>query len=186
METWKDIPGYSGIYQASNLGNIRSAPNKVTSNAKYAKRIWKTRVLKPKTQKKGGRGDFRVSLWKDGKKKDYLVARLVAMTWCDGYCPDMTVNHIDGNFKNNAASNLEWVTLVDNIKHGILTGLYKNMQKPVKLISDDENETLFPSMAAASRFIGRNPTYVSNSLARGKKIISKSGTVYAVLKATST
>ena len=55
------------------------------------------------------------------------------------------------------------------------------MQKPVKLISDDGNETLFPSMAAASRSIGRNPSYVSNSLARGNKIISKSGMVYTVL-----
>lgn len=64
------------------------------------------------------------------------------------------------------------------------SGIYqasKNMQKPVKLISDDGNETLFPSMAAASRSIGRNPSYVSNSLARGNKIISKSGMVYTVL-----
>lgn len=182
METWKDIPGYEGIYQASDFGNIRSAPNKTTANSRYAARIWKSRILRPKSRKSGGRGDFRVSLWKDGNRKDHLVARLVAMTWCDGYGPNMTVNHIDGDYRNNAASNLEWLTLADNIRHGISTGLYAKSQKAIKLISENGSEEPFPSMAAASRFIGRNPQYVSNALAHGDRIIGASGSVYTVLR----
>ncbi len=182
MEMWKDIPGYEGIYQASNLGNIRSAPNKVTANARYSTRIWKSRILRPKCSKSCGRGDFRVTLWKGGMRKDHLVARLVAMAWCDGYSPGMTVNHIDGDYRNNAAANLEWLTLADNIRHGVSAGLYAKSQKAIKLISEDGSEELFPSMADASRFIGRKPQYVSNVLTHGGKIIGASGAVYSVLR----
>lgn len=52
-EIWKDIPNYEGIYQASNLGRIRTAPNKTTSNKRYGKRVWAVRVLK-------GRGNNKV------------------------------------------------------------------------------------------------------------------------------
>lgn len=155
MEMWKDIPGYEGIYQASNLGNIRSTPNKVTANARYSTRIWKSRILRPKCSKSCGRGDFRVTLWKGGMRKDHLVARLVAMAWCDGYSP---------------------------IRHGVSTGLYAKSQKAIKLIAEDGSEELFPSMADASRFIGRKPQYISNVLTHGGKIIGASGAVYSVLR----
>lgn len=157
MEMWKDIPGYEGIYQASNLGNIRSAPNKVTANARYSTRIWKSRILRPKCSKSCGRGDFRVTLWKGGMRKDHLVARLVAMAWCDGYSPGMTVNHIDGDYRNNAAANLEWLTLADNIRHGVSAGLYAKSQKAIKLISEDGSEELFPSMQMHQGLLDGSP-----------------------------
>ena len=115
-------------------------------------------------------------------RKDHLVARLVAMAWCDGYSPGMTVNHIDGDYRNNAAANLEWLTLADNIRHGVSAGLYAKSQKAIKLISEDGSEELFQSMADASRFIGRKPQYVSNALTHGGKIIGASGAVYSVLR----
>ena len=67
-EIWKDIPDYEGIYQASNLGQIRTTPNKITMTNLHGIRHWKTRILK-------GRGNYyqtgkRVSLWKNGKPKD--------------------------------------------------------------------------------------------------------------------
>ena len=76
---WRDIPEYEGIYQASNYGDIRTVEGKTTYTKLHGKRVWKSRVLK-------GKGDHftpgrRVSLWKDGKSKDYLVSRLVAMTF---------------------------------------------------------------------------------------------------------
>ena len=51
-----------------------------------------------------------MSLWKDGKEKDWLVARLVAMTWIDGYREGLTVNHKDRNRFNNNVDNLEWLS----------------------------------------------------------------------------
>ena len=127
MERWSDIPGYEGLYQASTLGRIRTCEGKTTSSARFAKRVWKQRIMKQKLNaNRKGRIDARVSLWKDGKEKTWLVSRLVAMTWVAGYAEGLTVNHIDGNPMNNACDNLEWLTRAANIQHGFKTGLYKN------------------------------------------------------------
>lgn len=175
MENWKDIPGYEGIYQASDMGRIRSAQGKTTSNKRYSKRVWKSRVLKPKV---AGRGDYRVTMWKDGKCKTVLVARLVAMTWCEGFSDELTVNHKDGNYRNNVPENLEWVTLSENIHHGFNTGLYENIMKKVALVSEMTGEIEFPSMGAASRFLGRPYGYISQAVKRGNRIMDRNGNVY--------
>ena len=77
-EVWKDIPGYEDIYQASNYGRIRSSEGKTTYSRKHGVRHWKSRVLKLKVDNQFSK---RVSLWKDGKQKDFLVHRLVAATF---------------------------------------------------------------------------------------------------------
>lgn len=126
-EMWKDIPGYEGLYQASTHGQIRTCEGKTTSSARFEKRVWKQRIMKQKQCRNGkGRIDSRVCLWKDGKEKTWLVARLVALTWCAGYSEGMTANHINGNPLDNSASNLEWISRAANIQHGFKTGLYKN------------------------------------------------------------
>lgn len=167
MELWKDIPGYEGIYEASNHGRIRSSANKTTSNSKFSVRCWKQRILKQKhTTRSTGKKDYRVSLWKDGKQHDHLVARLIALTWCDGYTDGMTVNHIDGNPENNHADNLEWVSRSDNIRHGYEHGLYRQNMKPVTLVINGKKAS-FASMAEASMAMGRNHGYVSNAIKNG-------------------
>ena len=132
MEQWKAIPGYEGLYEASNLGRIRTAEGKTTSSARFPHRVWKQRIMKQKYQKrKSGSGeDARICLWKDGQEKTFLVARLVALTWCDGYTDGLTVNHKDGNPVNNCSDNLEWVSLSDNIKHAFRAGLYPQSKAP--------------------------------------------------------
>ena len=168
-EIWKDIPGYEGIYQASTFGNIRTAEGKITSNKRYAVRRWKQRILKPKSPKSDEyRGDLRVSLWKDGASKDFLVARLVAMTWVKGYSDDMTVNHIDGNYLNNRIDNLEWVSLRDNIRKGFETGLFSKSQTKVRLIDENHNYIDFASLSEASRYLSRNNGYLSNRIKKSK------------------
>lgn len=179
MEIWRDIPGYEGIYQASDSGKIRTKPGKVTSNKRYDHRVWKTRVLKPKSQHTKKRKDPRVSLWKDGKCKTHLVSRLVAMTWVCGYGPGMTVNHIDGNPLNNNRMNLEWVTIAENIRKGHETGLYANIKEPIMLKCNDV-EIAFDSMAEASRFLGWNSGYIHNCLKKDRPIKSSSGSTYRI------
>ena len=80
-EIWKDIPNYKG-YQASNLGRIRTY-NKITYTKLHGERHWKNRILKFKPTAKNNRikqgGGYRVSLWKNGKCKDFLVARIIAV-----------------------------------------------------------------------------------------------------------
>lgn len=178
-ERWKDIPGYEGLYQASNLGRIRSSVGKTTSNARFSKRVWRSRILKPKyITLSGGRGDLRIDLWKDGAHKNYLVSRLVALTWCDGYTPEMTVNHIDGNYLNNLPNNLEWISLGENIRHGFRTGLYSSIQKRIRLIDCNGGYVDFQSMAEASRYLGRNSGYISNAAAKGHAIRDVYGEQY--------
>lgn len=173
METWKDIPEYEGIYQASTLGNIRTVEGKITSNKRYGVRRWKSRILK-------GRGDCyatgkRVSLWKDGKVKDWLVARLVAITFLGAPPEGYTVNHIDGNRLNNCIENLEWLSLADNIRHGFATGLYPT--KGVTLKRDGQHFE-FISMAKCDEFLKRSNGYTSNSLKKRSTLFDADGNKY--------
>ena len=176
MTEWKDIPGYEGLYQASNDGQIRTCYGKVTSNARYAKRVWKQRILKQKygcrrstngTRK--GKKDARVSLWKDGKERTFLVSRLIASAWCDGYQDGMTVNHIDGNPENNHCENLEWVSIRENIQKGFADGLFRKSQIPITLTLDDGTEMNFPSLSSAERYLGKRRGYFSDKLKRAEK-----------------
>lgn len=175
MEVWKDIPNYEGIYQASNTGFIRSVEGKTTYSKLHGERHWKSRILK-------GRGDSiktgkRVQLWKDGKSKDWLVARLVAITFI-GFPPKgFTVNHKDGNRLNNNIENLEWCSLEDNIKHGFITGLYHSVQRNVTITKDGESYS-FASCSEADKFLGRARGYTSNAICRGRKLTDKNGNVY--------
>ena len=124
-EQWKDIPGYEGLYQASTLGRIRTCEGKTTSSARFKCRVWKQRVLKQKcTTNRKGRTDFRVELWRGKEHKTYLVARLIAFTWCCGYKEGYTVNHKNGDILDNRAENLEWLSRGDNIRHGFANGFY--------------------------------------------------------------
>ena len=168
MELWKDIPGYEGIYEASNHGRIRTKANKTTSNSRFRIRHWKQRILKQKySTRSSGKKDFRVSLWKNGKRHDYLTARLIALTWCDGFSDGMTVNHIDGNPENNNADNLEWVSLERNIRHGFDNGFFRKNMKPVTLMINGEMVS-FASMSEASRALGRSHGYVSSAIKKGQ------------------
>lgn len=179
MEEWRDIPGYEGIYEASSLGQIRSKAGKTTYSDRHGVRHWRERILKQKIcRNKKGRCDARVDLWKNGVHKTFLVSRLVAMTWVDGYEPELTVNHRDGNSLNNRAQNLEWLSRADNIKQGFEDGLYHNCC-PICLKSGDMM-LLHNSLAEASRALGRNNGYVHDCLKNHRPIISASGVKYKV------
>ena len=174
MEIWKDIPEYEGIYQASTFGNIRTVEGKITSNKRYGVRRWKSRILK-------GRGDNyatgkRVSLWKNGNVKDWLVARLVAITFLGVPPEGYTVNHIDGNRLNNSIDNLEWLSLADNIRHGFATGLYPT-QKSVSIKKDGQTYD-FRSMAQCDKFLRRAKGYTSNSLKKRSTLFDADGNKY--------
>ena len=174
MIEWKDIPGYEGLYQASSDGNIRTVEGKVTSSARFPVRHWKSRVMK-------GRGDSyspgkRVTLWKNGGKKEFLVARLVATTFLGDPPEGYTVNHMDGNRMNNRVDNLEWLSIGDNIRHAFENDLI-HTQKPV-YISVDGTEKRFRSMSQLDLFLGRHKGYVSGVVKNNRKLTDRGGNVY--------
>lgn len=179
MEEWKSITGYEGLYEVSNLGRVRSTEGKVTKNAQCT-RVWKQRIMKIHYSKRNKGLNALADLWKDGKRKQLLIARLVAMEFCKGYAEGLTVNHIDGNPLNNKAENLEWVSLSENIRHAYRTGLNK-WGRHCTLVDERGNTHEFYSLQEASRFLGRKPKYLSVAIGHGTKIYSASGDVYGLV-----
>lgn len=111
-EIWKDIKGYEGLYQVSNLGNIKSLGRLVTRG--------NNQVFKPESLLMPGvknTGYCNVILCKEKTKKTFLIHRLVAVEFISNPENKKTVNHKDGNKLNNHIQNLEWNTLSENLKH---------------------------------------------------------------------
>lgn len=173
-ETWKDVVGYEGIYEVSDHGRVRTHKDKKTYSKRHGTRKWKQRYLKDKTP--NGR-DVRVSLWKNGKHKDFLVHRLVGFAFIPLVEGKDCINHIDGNPKNNRVKNLEWCNHLENNRHAFETGLMSSNMK-VKLINSIGIEYEFNSMAKASKFLGRSHGYLSDCNKLNKIPTSKDGESY--------
>ncbi len=126
-EEWKPIKGYEGLYLISNLGNVKSA-----SRIRYKGGVLKERILKPRQRNKNGKNRYKyklVALWKDGKRKDVSIHKLVAETFIPKIAGKNIINHIDGNPENNCVNNLEWCTPKENTHHAWESGLCKNSVK---------------------------------------------------------
>lgn len=126
-EIWKDIEGYEGLYQVSNLGNVKSLVEWTGNryNSKYSK---KEKILKPSIQythkdKKYCR--YIVNLTKNKHRKSYKVHQLVAQAFILNPRKLKEINHIDGNPLNNNINNLEWSNHSENAIHAIKNGLRK-------------------------------------------------------------
>lgn len=105
------IEGAGGRYSITDSGRIFSHVNR-TRNVTFE--IFGS---------KNPSGYMACHLFFDGKERTTPIHRLVARQFVDGFSPGLTVNHKDGNKLNNAASNLEWISQIENIKHAWRTGL---------------------------------------------------------------
>jgi HNH endonuclease/NUMOD4 motif len=143
METCKLITDWPR-YEVSNLGFIRN--------------VLTGRIRKPSKRR---HGYLNVMLTReDGARYSAYVHRLVAKEFIPNpLCLD-EVNHLDGNPGNNAASNLEWTTHRDNIRHAIKRrgGMWKTGggRSCIPYIAKSENKTLgFKSLAQASNHFNK-------------------------------
>ena len=124
-EVWKDIKGYEGIYQVSNLGRVRSLDREITyPNGKIG--LYKGKIIKLKMSKYG----YIVFHFSVGNKKKALsVHRLVAEAFIPNPENKKCVNHLDCNRANNKVSNLEWCTHQENVQYSIKCGTFKGFHK---------------------------------------------------------
>lgn len=138
-EVWKDIKGYEGLYQISNLGNVKSLDRKV--NAKNnKKRLIKGTFLKLRFN---NRNYNIVSLYKNNIQEVRFIHRLVAETFIPNPENKPEVNHIDGDKQNNKIDNLEWCTRTENNKHAWKTGLNKVSDNQKKAAAQSAKKKIF-------------------------------------------
>ena len=116
---WKDIPGYEGMYQASNYGDIKSVDRyiSVIQNGKTCIQKHKGHLLKSTFSKTTKYNVVHLSN-KNGKRKTELVHRLIAIAHVENVHGFDIVNHKDENKLNNRSDNLEWCTIKYNSNYG--------------------------------------------------------------------
>lgn len=114
-EVWKDIPGYEGRYQASNLGRIKSLKRKVRSVNHYTGkeffRVVPERILRPGKYCRNGHVSVVLKRGSNGQP----VHQLVMKTFVGEPPEGMEVLHINGDPTDNRLSNLRYGSRTDNI-----------------------------------------------------------------------
>jgi hypothetical protein len=144
IEAWKDCPVYAENYEVSDMGKVRNRHTR--------------QLIKPMTDHKGY---LRVRLSLKDVKKSARVHRLVASAFMLNPLNLAQVNHIDGNKNNNHASNLEWISNAENMRHAVRNNLYRHVEnagrpkRPVMAQNIRTNEVInFASIAEAARVTG--------------------------------
>ena len=144
MEQWKDIKGYEGRYQVSNLGRVKSLPKKMGNGVGY---MTDTKILHPSTNHNGY---CIVNLCKNRVCTFKQVHRLVAEAFIVNTDKKAQVNHINGLKTDNRVENLEWCTQSENQLHRHRVLSHKPYGKPVICI--EKNETYSSTREAARQF----------------------------------
>lgn len=177
-EIWKDIKGYEGMYQISNLGRVKSLDRNEKghfNNTKYYLRKEKILNLHLTIQ-----GYYNIGCCYNSKRKYFRVHRLVAQTFIPNPKNKPEVNHINGIKTDNNVTNLEWVTSSENQLHAYKTGLEKKYfgkdhkgSKPVLQFDLDGNfirEWDCISQIAKTIHVSR---FDISSVCRGLKVVAK-------------
>ena len=169
IEIWRDIPGFEGLYQASNLGRVKGLDRMVKSKGGGLHPV-KEHILKPSAY---GQGYLRVQL--TGHRL-YFVHRLIAQTFpdiCGEWFDGCVINHKDRNPQNNRADNLEVCTQSYNVlyadAHEQRINSFKNseyvkkhlgynnpkLSKPIgQYTLDGRLIKIWPSLSEAARQLG--------------------------------
>ena len=108
-EIWKDIPEYENLYKISSIGRVMSLNYLNTG---------KEKILKPR---KEGKGYLKVTLSKEGEKKDFKIHRLVAQSFLDNPDNLPQINHRNEDKKDNRVENLEYCDAKYNNNFGTHT-----------------------------------------------------------------
>ena len=153
-ETFKAVPGYEGLYEVSDLGNVKGLKS--------------GKIRKPSTNHDGY---LQVVLCKNGKEKNYRINRLVYSAF-KGTIPDgLHVNHINENKEDNRLCNLNLMTPKENVNWG--TALQRMAEKNYKPViaykKTGEFFKEFKSITEAANYFGKKSSIHISECARGKR-----------------
>ena len=150
-EIWKDIKGYEGLYQVSNLGNVKSLDH-ISSDG----HLYKGKMLNPKGNKLGYK---RIHVSKYGKAEWLSVHRLVAEAFIRKPCSEYDiVNHLDNNPSNNRASNLEWTTYKGNMQWAAAQGRMKGCPQNLKKAHENSRKAVIATDKNGKRYYFKSQT----------------------------
>ena len=131
-EIWKDIKGYEGIYQVSNLGNVRSL-DRYVPHWRGGKRLIKGKVKKITRHKVSDRSKhYAVVTLSNGSDKLFYIHRLVYESFIGDIKNGLVIDHIDNNQDNNSVNNLQMITQYENCIKNPGSGNRSNHDYPHK------------------------------------------------------
>ena len=113
-EIWKDIQGYEGLYQISNMGRVKSLERTIIQSNGY-ERLCKEKI---KSITKKENGYLQVELFKNKTRKHFYIHRLVAQAFLNNVNNLSCINHKDENKVNNCVENLEYCSYEYNNNYG--------------------------------------------------------------------
>lgn len=160
-EIWKPIKGYEGLYEVSNLGNVKSLNYRKTGKEKILTPIYSNGYLK-------------INLYKDGFKKQHYIHKLVSYAFqeiCGKWFDNCECDHIDTNKLNNCAVNLRNVTPIIN-HNNLLTRKHISESKKGK-----------PSWGKGLKYTTEHCKNISNSL-KGKYTLSNNPNAKSIIQLT--
>lgn len=114
IEKFKPVKGYTGIYEISNMGRVKSL-SRVVERKDGNSRVTEDRIILPFITKCGY---HQIVLCKDGVRKKYYIHRLVANAFIENPDKLPIINHKDENKLNNRVDNLEWCSAYYNLRYG--------------------------------------------------------------------
>lgn len=166
-EEWRDIQGYEGLYQVSNLGRVRSCDRFIWAEHNKSYSLWKSKIMNPILK---GTGYMHIGLYKEGKRTYFGVHRLVAKALIPNPNNLPQVNHKDESRSNNIATNLEWCTAKYNANYGghneriskSMTNRKAQSKPTVQYSLDGKVIARYPSASEASRQTGIHQATISS------------------------
>lgn len=141
MEIWKDIKNYEGLYQISNLGNVKSLVKWDVNKNDFIK---SDNILTPNDN---GKGYLIIGLRKNRVRKMFYIHRLVAIHFLENPDCKNFINHKDFNKHNNNIDNLEWVTQKENVNYSV-----DNMKHKKSVTHSNTNEKYISYRASNGRY----------------------------------
>lgn len=165
MEIWKTINGYEGLYEVSNLGNVRSKDRWVNNNGTMEFR--KGHIMQPNICK----GYRTICFCVNTKTKRFRVARLVAEAFIPNPYNKEQVDHINTIKNDDRVENLRWCTRSENMRNPLTKEkLSKQKSIKIKAVYSNGDEILYNSIIDASKQIPINRGTIYDSL-KGKVIM---------------